>query len=88
MQLQAETPSPDCDQIVSSEPFLSPPHSPFLGSLHQATVKRQFSATLGLPLEKETAPTPVFSPGESQGWRSLLGCHLWGCTESDTTEVT
>ena len=23
-------------------------------------------------------PTPVFLPGESQGWGSLLGCHLWG----------
>ena len=33
-------------------------------------------------------PTPVFLPGESQGWGSLVGCHLWGCTESDTTEVT
>ena len=33
-------------------------------------------------------PTPVFLPGESQGWRSLLGCHLWGRTESDTTEAT
>ena len=26
-------------------------------------------------------------PGESQGRRSLVGCHLWGRTESDTTEV-
>ena len=33
-------------------------------------------------------PTPVFLPGESQGWASLVGCRLWGCTESDTTEVT
>ena len=33
-------------------------------------------------------PTPVFLPGESQGRRSLVGCHLWGHTESDTTEVT
>ena len=33
-------------------------------------------------------PTPVFLPGESQGRRSLVGCHLWGRTESDTTEVT
>ena len=23
-------------------------------------------------------PTPVFSPGESQGRGSLVGCHLWG----------
>ena len=27
-------------------------------------------------------PTPVFLPGESQGWRSLVGCRLWGHTES------
>ena len=33
-------------------------------------------------------PTPVFLPGESQGWRSLVGCRLWGRTESDTTETT
>ena len=30
----------------------------------------------------------VFLPGESQGWGSLVGCCLWGRTESDTTEVT
>ena len=33
-------------------------------------------------------PTPVFLPGESQGWGSLVGCCLWGRTESDTTEAT
>ena len=33
-------------------------------------------------------PTPVFLPGESQGQWSLVGCRLWGCTESDTTEAT
>ena len=33
-------------------------------------------------------PTPVFLPGESQGRGSLVGCHLWGHTGSDTTEVT
>ena len=27
-------------------------------------------------------PTPVFLPGEFQGHRSLLGCCLWGRTES------
>ena len=32
-------------------------------------------------------PTPVFLPGESQGWGSLVGCHLWGHTELDTTEA-
>ena len=29
-------------------------------------------------------PTPASLPGESQGSRSLVDCHLWGRTESDT----
>ena len=33
-------------------------------------------------------PTPVFLPGESPGRGSLVGCRLWGRTESDMTEVT
>ena len=33
-------------------------------------------------------PTPMFLPGESQGQGSLVGCRLWGRTESGTTEVT
>ena len=33
-------------------------------------------------------PTPVFLLGESQGQGSLVGCRLWGRTESDTTEAT
>ena len=37
---------------------------------------------------RKRQPTPVFLPGESQGRGSLVGCHLWGCAESDTTEVT
>ena len=39
-------------------------------------------------LEMEMQPTLVFLPGESQGQGSLVGCHLWGRTESDTTEAT
>ena len=37
---------------------------------------------------KKWQPTPVFLPGESQGQGSLVGCRLWGRTESDTTEAT
>ena len=33
-------------------------------------------------------PTPVLLPGKSHGQRSLVGCRLWGRTESDTTEAT
>ena len=32
--------------------------------------------------------TSVFLPEEPQGQGSMVGCHLWGCTESDITEVT
>ena len=34
------------------------------------------------------ATTPVFLPGEFQGQGSLVGCLLWGRTESDMTEAT
>ena len=37
---------------------------------------------------RQWQPTPVFLPGESQGPGSLVGGYLWGCTESDMTEVT
>ena len=37
-------------------------------------------------LEKEMATHS--GPGKSQGWGSLVGCHQWGRTESDTTEAT
>ena len=37
---------------------------------------------------RQWQPTPMFLPGESQGWGSLVGCPLWGRTESDMTEVT
>ena len=32
---------------------------------------------------RKRQPTPMFLPGESQRWRSLAGCRLWGRTESD-----
>ena len=35
---------------------------------------------------RQWRPTPVLLPGKSHGWRSLVGCRLWGPTESDTTE--
>ena len=28
------------------------------------------------------------SLGVGHDWGSLVGCHLWGCTELDTTEAT
>ena len=37
---------------------------------------------------KKWQPTPVFLPGESQGWGSLVGCRLWDRTETEVTEAT
>ena len=47
-----------------------------------------FSLFTFMHWRRQWQPTPVFLPGESQGWGSLLGCRLWGRTESDTTEAT
>ena len=44
----------------------------------------QLCPTLCNPID---GSPPVFLPGESQGWQSLVGCRLWGRTESDTTEA-
>ena len=40
------------------------------------------------PLEDEMATYSSVLGGESQGQGSLVGCRLWGRTESDTTEAT
>ena len=37
---------------------------------------------------RQWQPTPVLFAGKSHGWRSLVGCRLWGCTESDMTKGT
>ena len=53
------------------------------------TKKHKIKAPLTVPYwRRKWQPTPVFLPGESQGRGSLVGCHLWGRTESDTTEAT
>ena len=39
-------------------------------------------------LEKEMATHSSVLAWRISGWGSLVGCHLWGHTESDTTEAT
>ena len=43
---------------------------------------------LGFCFGRQWHPTPVLLPGKSHGRRSLVGCRLWGRTESDMTEAT
>ena len=63
-----------------------------LQSMGSRRVRRDWATSLSLFTfmlwRRKWQPTPVFLPGESQGWGSLVGCRLWGRTESDTTEVT
>ena len=52
------------------------------------TERLHFQFSLSCTGEGNGQPTPVFLPGDSQGWGSLVGCRLWGRTELDTTEAT
>ena len=58
-----------------------------LESMGSLGVRHDFTLTF-MHWKRKWQPTPVFLPGESQGWQSLVGCRLWGRTESDTTEAT
>ena len=62
-----------------------------MGSLELDTTERlhiHFSLFTFMHWRRKWQPTPVFLPGESQGRGSLVGCRLWGHTESDTTGAT
>ena len=63
-----------------------------LQSMALIRIRHDWAASLSLftfmHWRRKWQSTPVFLPGESQGWGSLLGCCLWGRTESDTTEAT
>ena len=63
-----------------------------LQSMGSLRVRHDWTISLSLftfmHWRRKWQPTPVFLPGECQGQRSLVGGHLWGCTESDTTEAT
>ena len=63
-----------------------------LQSMGSWRVRHDWATSLSLFIfmhwRRKWQPTPVFLPGEFQGWRSLVGCRLWGHTELDTTEAT
>ena len=46
-----------------------------------------FSLFTFMHWRRKWQPTLVFLPGESQGRGSLVGCHLWGHTESDWSDL-
>ena len=64
-----------------------------MGSLRVDTTERlHFHFSLSfftfMHWRRKWQPSPVFLLGESQERQSLVGCRLWGRTESDTTEAT
>ena len=63
-----------------------------LWSMGSRRVRHDWATSLSLftftHWRRKWQPTPVFLSGESQGQGRLVGCRLWGRTESDTTEAT
>ena len=63
-----------------------------LQSMGSRRVRHDWATSLSLFIfmhwRRKWQPTPVFLPGEPQGRGSLVGCRLWGHTESDMTEET
>ena len=53
---------------------------------HLSTMRETRVQSLGWEDLLEKQPTPVFLPGKSYGWRSLVYYTTWGLKESDTTE--
>ena len=60
------------------------------GKSHHSFLLMSNSSSLELILHwrRKWQPTPVFLPGKSHGWRTLVGYRPQGRKESDTTEET
>ena len=82
--------APHSSTLASKIPWMEEPGrlqsmGPLRVGLDRATSLSLFTF---MHWRRKWQPTPVFLPGESQGWGSLVGYHLWGRTESDMTEAT
>ena len=80
--------APHSSTLAWKIPWMEEPRR--LQSMGSCRVRHDWVTSLSLftfmHWRRKWQPTPV--PGESQGWDSLVGCRLWGRTESDTTEAT
>ena len=48
--------------------------------------RHRFNSWVGkIPQRRKWQPTPVFLPGESHGWKSLVGHSPWDLKELDVT---
>ena len=82
--------APHTSTLAWKIPWMKEPGE--LWSMGSLRVGYDWAASLSLftfmHWRRKWQPTPVFLPGESRGRGSLVGFHLWGRTESDTTEAT
>ena len=82
--------APHSSTLASKIPWTEEPDG--LQSMGLRRVGQDWATSLSLftfmHWRRKWQPTPVFLPGESLGRGSLVGCRLWGHTESDTTEAT
>ena len=81
--------APHSSTLAWKSPWMEEPGR--LWSMGSLRVGHDWATSLSLftfmHWRRKWQPTPVFLPGESQGWRSLVGCRLWGRTEPDTAEA-
>ena len=80
--------APHSSNLAWKIPWMEEPGR--LQSMGSLRVRHDWATSLSLftfmHWRRKWQPTPVFLLGESQEWGSLVGCRLWGRTESDTTE--
>ena len=86
-----EAMAPHSGTLAWKIPLMEEP-GPGLQSMRSLRVRDYWATSLSLftflHWKRKWQPTPVFLLGESQGQGRLVGCRLWGHTESDTTKVT
>src|SRR5574337_294915 len=58
----------------------------WIGRINTVNISILPKAGLGDKRRRQWHPTPVLLPGKFHGRNSLVGCSLWGRSESDTTE--
>ena len=82
--------APHSSTVAWKIPWMEEPGR--LQSMGSLRVRHDWATSLWLftfmHWRRKWQPPPVFLPGESHGWRSLVGCSPWGHRELDTTEST
>ena len=77
---------PHSSTLAWKIPWMEDPGGP--QSMGSIRVRHDWATSLSLFIfmhwRRKWQPTPVFLPGESQGWGSLVGCAVYG----DMTEAT